>query len=75
MAKQKITTIEEAKALIKEKCKDYGIELEESIIKGHKWFWEDAETDEPNQNQSQGNHFDTDEEVIELCNDIFFDED
>ena len=72
---KQVKTIEEAKALIKKKCKVYGIELEESIIKGHKWFWEDAETDELNQNQSQGTHFDTDQEVIDLCNEVFFDDD
>jgi hypothetical protein len=72
MTQTKVTTIEEAKELIKKKCD--GAKLEESVIKGHKWFLEDIEADELNQNQSQGNHFDTDEEVIDMCNTCLLDD-
>ena len=65
---KKVSTLEEAKELIKRTCS--GAELEESMIKGHKWFLEDVESDERNVNQSQGFHFKTDEEVIDLCNNV-----
>ena len=60
-----IKTVAQAKKAIKEQ---HDVDIVTSILKGFKYFLED--TEEEGNNQSNGTHFKSASELIEMANDI-----
>jgi hypothetical protein len=65
--KMKITSLVDAMVIAKHQL---GIKIEGSVIKGYEWFIPDVERESSDTHQSQGVHFEGNEQLIEGLNNI-----